>query len=185
MEKCGLWAKHMGLKPGAIRNTRGEHSGNILETWWEPTGNLRGTVWEQRKNWNFFLIKKPKNFCKKIVMKKMWPHLEFFLQKLKLEAVCCHFSFFFVDRFCYKKWSKIKGKSISWGCSPPLASCLLPHKNWKKKKKTGPWSHLVNTHQNIEKPNKIPNWVWFLRVGCSQRSAKNGRPEDGLFPWVP
>jgi len=34
-----LWAKHMGLKPGAIGNTLGEH-----------IGNLKGTCWEQREN---------------------------------------------------------------------------------------------------------------------------------------
>jgi hypothetical protein len=38
----GLWAKHMGLKRGAV--------GNILRTRWEPIGNLKGTFWEQRKN---------------------------------------------------------------------------------------------------------------------------------------
>ncbi len=30
-EKGGLWAKHMGLKQGAIGNTHGEHIGNLLE----------------------------------------------------------------------------------------------------------------------------------------------------------
>jgi len=32
VRRGGLWAKHMGLKPGAIRNTLGEHIGNILGT---------------------------------------------------------------------------------------------------------------------------------------------------------
>jgi hypothetical protein len=49
----GLWAKHNGLKPGAIGRTLGEHIvnlGNILGTWWELIGNLKGTFWKQRKN---------------------------------------------------------------------------------------------------------------------------------------
>jgi len=110
---------------------------------------LKGTFWEQRKNWNFFLIKKPKSFCQKIVMKKMWPHLEFFLPKLNLEAVCCHFSFSFFDRFCYKKWSKIKGKSISWGAHHLwLVACYLTKlaKKKKKKKKT-----LISPSKNLQK----------------------------------
>jgi len=39
VRRGGLWAKHMGLKQGAIWNTLGEH-----------IGNLKGTCWEQRKN---------------------------------------------------------------------------------------------------------------------------------------
>jgi hypothetical protein len=39
VRRGGLWAKHIGLKPGAIGNTLGEH-----------IGNLKGTCWEQRKN---------------------------------------------------------------------------------------------------------------------------------------
>jgi len=35
VRRGGLWAKHIGLKPGAVGNTLGEHIGNI---------------WEQRKN---------------------------------------------------------------------------------------------------------------------------------------
>ncbi len=34
-----FWAKHKGLKQGAIGNTLGEHNGNL--------GNLMGTRWEQ------------------------------------------------------------------------------------------------------------------------------------------
>ncbi len=53
LRRGGLWAKHMGLKRGAIGNTLGEHIGNLgnmFGTWWEPIGNLKGTCWEQRKN---------------------------------------------------------------------------------------------------------------------------------------
>jgi hypothetical protein len=63
VRRGGLWAKHMGLKPGAIRNTRGEHSGNIFE----PIGN--------KEKLDFFFIKKPENFCRKIVMKKKCGHI--------------------------------------------------------------------------------------------------------------
>jgi hypothetical protein len=41
-----LWAKHMGFKGGAIRNTFEEHNGNlgnILRTHWEREGNMLGT----------------------------------------------------------------------------------------------------------------------------------------------
>jgi len=38
VRRGGLWAKHMGLKQGAMGNTLGEHSGNLM-----------GTHWEQRK----------------------------------------------------------------------------------------------------------------------------------------
>jgi hypothetical protein len=31
VRRGGLWAKHMGLKQGAIGNTHGEHIGNLLE----------------------------------------------------------------------------------------------------------------------------------------------------------
>jgi len=34
-ERGGLWAKHMGLKQGAIGSTLGEHIGNL--------GNILGT----------------------------------------------------------------------------------------------------------------------------------------------
>jgi hypothetical protein len=36
MRRGGLWAKHMGLKRGAIGNTLGEHIGNLK-------GNIEGT----------------------------------------------------------------------------------------------------------------------------------------------
>jgi hypothetical protein len=39
----GLWAKHMGLKRGAIGNTLGEHIGNLMGTHWELEGNMVGT----------------------------------------------------------------------------------------------------------------------------------------------
>jgi len=45
VRRGGLWAKHRGLKRGAIGNTLGEHIGNlknILKTRWEPIGNLKG-----------------------------------------------------------------------------------------------------------------------------------------------
>jgi hypothetical protein len=32
VRRGGLWAKHMGLQPGAIGNTLGEHIGNMLGT---------------------------------------------------------------------------------------------------------------------------------------------------------
>jgi len=35
VRRGGLWAKHMGLKRGAIENTLGEHIGNL--------GNIFGT----------------------------------------------------------------------------------------------------------------------------------------------
>jgi len=41
MRRGGLWAKHKGLKQGAIGNTLGEHNENL--------GNLMGTCWEQWK----------------------------------------------------------------------------------------------------------------------------------------
>jgi hypothetical protein len=31
VRRGGLWAKHMGLKQGAIGNTHGEHIANLLE----------------------------------------------------------------------------------------------------------------------------------------------------------
>jgi len=39
----GLWAKHMGLKRGAMENTLGEHTGNMMRTHWELEGNMLGT----------------------------------------------------------------------------------------------------------------------------------------------
>jgi hypothetical protein len=39
----GLWAKHMGLKRGAIGNTLGKHIGNLMGTHWELEGNMVGT----------------------------------------------------------------------------------------------------------------------------------------------
>jgi hypothetical protein len=39
----GLWAKHMGLKRGAIGNTLGEHIENLMGTHWELEGNMLGT----------------------------------------------------------------------------------------------------------------------------------------------
>jgi hypothetical protein len=48
----GLWAKHMGLKWGAIGNTFGEHIGNlgnILKTHWELEGNMLGTKEKGKK----------------------------------------------------------------------------------------------------------------------------------------
>jgi len=33
----------MGLKPGAIGNTLGEHIGNLMGTYWELEGNMLGT----------------------------------------------------------------------------------------------------------------------------------------------
>jgi len=53
VRRGGLWAKHMGLKGGAIGNTfeePREHIENLIETHWEPIGNLKGTCWEQREN---------------------------------------------------------------------------------------------------------------------------------------
>jgi len=44
----GLWAKHRGLKRGAIGNTLGEHIGNLRNIW-ESDENPLGTLWEQRK----------------------------------------------------------------------------------------------------------------------------------------
>jgi hypothetical protein len=35
VRRGGLWAKHMGLKLGAIGNTLGEHIGNLMGTHWE------------------------------------------------------------------------------------------------------------------------------------------------------
>jgi len=42
VRRGGLWAKHMGLKQGAIGNTLGEHIGN-LGSILEPDGNPLGT----------------------------------------------------------------------------------------------------------------------------------------------
>jgi hypothetical protein len=36
----GLWAKHMGLKQGAIGNTFEEHIGNLVGTHWERQENM-------------------------------------------------------------------------------------------------------------------------------------------------
>ncbi len=41
--------KHMGLEPGAIGNTLGEHIGNLIGTRRELEGNMLGTK-EKRKN---------------------------------------------------------------------------------------------------------------------------------------
>jgi hypothetical protein len=38
----GLWAKHMGLKRGAVGNTSGEHIGNLMGAHWELEGNILG-----------------------------------------------------------------------------------------------------------------------------------------------
>jgi len=43
VRRGGLWAKHMGLKRGAIGNNLGEHIGNLMGTHWELEGNLLGT----------------------------------------------------------------------------------------------------------------------------------------------
>ncbi len=42
MRRGGLWAKHMGLKQGAIGNIIGEHIGNLKGTHWEREGNMLG-----------------------------------------------------------------------------------------------------------------------------------------------
>jgi len=42
VRRGGLWAKHMGLKRGAIGNTIGKHIGNL--------GNIKGTCWEHVGN---------------------------------------------------------------------------------------------------------------------------------------
>jgi len=34
VRRGGLWAKHMGLKQGAIGNTLGEHIENLMGTYW-------------------------------------------------------------------------------------------------------------------------------------------------------
>jgi len=44
VRRGGLWAKHMGLKRGAIRNTLGEHIENPLGTWKEHVG----TKWKMK-----------------------------------------------------------------------------------------------------------------------------------------
>jgi hypothetical protein len=46
VRRGGLWAKHMGLKQGAIGNTLGEHMENLGNTWRtlsELEGNMLGT----------------------------------------------------------------------------------------------------------------------------------------------
>ncbi len=46
VRRGGLWAKHMGLKQGAIGNTFAEHIknlGNILGIHWELEKNIEGT----------------------------------------------------------------------------------------------------------------------------------------------
>jgi hypothetical protein len=57
VRRGGLWAKHMGLKQGAIwekpLGTHWEHReyiGNLMGTQWELEGNMLGTK-EKRKNW--------------------------------------------------------------------------------------------------------------------------------------
>jgi hypothetical protein len=37
------WLKHMGLKRAAIRNSFGEHIGNLTGTYWELEKNIEGT----------------------------------------------------------------------------------------------------------------------------------------------
>jgi len=39
VRRGGLWAKHMGLKGGAIGNTLGEHIGNLMGIHWEQRTN--------------------------------------------------------------------------------------------------------------------------------------------------
>jgi len=46
VRRGGLWAKHIGLKRGAIGNSLGEHIGNlrnVVGTHWELDGNMLGT----------------------------------------------------------------------------------------------------------------------------------------------
>jgi len=43
VRRGGLWAKHMGLKRGAIGNTLAEHIGNLMGTHWDLEGNPLGT----------------------------------------------------------------------------------------------------------------------------------------------
>jgi hypothetical protein len=64
----GLWAKHMGLKRGAIGNTLGEHIGNL-----KNIGNLLGTQWELERN---MLGRKEKR-------KKVLPHPKLKRKKIK------------------------------------------------------------------------------------------------------
>jgi hypothetical protein len=65
VRRGGLWAKHMGLKGGAIGNTFGEHignPGNILKTHWELEGNMLGTKEKGKK-----ILPPTQNFFKKKV----------------------------------------------------------------------------------------------------------------------
>jgi hypothetical protein len=39
----------MGLKPGAIRNTLGEHIENLMGTHWELEGNIEGRRKTEKK----------------------------------------------------------------------------------------------------------------------------------------
>jgi len=43
VRRGGLWAKHMGLKQGAIGNTLGEHIGNMIGIHLELEENMLGT----------------------------------------------------------------------------------------------------------------------------------------------
>jgi hypothetical protein len=74
----GLWAKHMGLKRGAIGNTLEEHIrnlGNILGTWWESIGNLKGTFGNKGEKKKSFPPLPP---APKTKIKALWVHDEAF-----------------------------------------------------------------------------------------------------------
>jgi hypothetical protein len=94
LEGEGLWAKHMGLKWGAIGNVLGEHIGNlenILRTWWEPIGNLKGTCWEQRKNEKKSSFPPTQNLKEKRI-KALWVHAEpsHWLHEISISKITRH-----------------------------------------------------------------------------------------------
>ncbi len=60
----GLWAKHMGLKWGAIGNTFGEHIGNL--------GNMLGT----KGKWKKSSPSSPHPKLKRKIIKELWVHVE-------------------------------------------------------------------------------------------------------------
>jgi hypothetical protein len=50
IRRGGLWAKHMGLKRGAIGNTLWAHIENLMGTHWELDRNMLGTTEKRKEN---------------------------------------------------------------------------------------------------------------------------------------
>jgi hypothetical protein len=108
----GLWAKHMGLKRGAIGNTLGE-----------PIGNLKGTFWEQREN-----EKKSRHF--ECILSLPIGCMKFLFCQNCLSPFCTWaknvvFTYHFINSI--ESWNSHVSKLLKF--------CQLKVKTWNKEKK--------------------------------------------------